>query len=352
MKSSEILQDKLSPRAQLLSPMIYMSILDLCLEERGIDTRKMLEKVGVDQRLLNQAEAKVASEKMAHFAVMAENAIPDPDFWFSYGEKLTIATHGTLGHALMACQNLGQVLGFFTRYYHIQIPTLNIQRMDDEHFVILSFARDDVLAKVMRFGVEVIYSALYTNLKILLNQISFPVTFCFDSPEPNLKTLASYHKHLGADLQFACEIPQIKVAKSYLKHPIVFSNPLMQRYYAEQCELQLKKLLEPQDTVTTVMRLLKVTPGYFPSMAQVASQMNISERTLRRKLEQQTTSYREILDEVKKEQVLDLLKNAQVSIEHIASLMDYSDQANFRRAFKKWTGYSPAEYRKQQRNNL
>jgi len=352
MNTSELSQEQLSSRSQAMSPMIYMSILAMSLEEQGINPRPMLEVVGVNEKQLSQADAKVAAEKMGHFAMLAENAIPDSDFWFAYGEKLTIATHGTLGHALMACQNLGQVLSFFTRYYHIQIPTLNIQRMDDECFVILSFARDHVLAMVMRYGVEVIYSALYTNLKILLNQISFPVTFCFDTPEPDLKTLASYHKHLGSDLQFACEIPQIKIAKSNLEHPIVFSNPLMQRYYAEQCEQQLKKLLEPQDALTTVQRLLKATPGYFPSMEQVATQMHISERTLRRKLEQQKISYREILDEVKKEQVIELLQNGRVSVEYIASLMDYSDPANFRRAFKKWTGFSPAAYRKQQKNKL
>jgi AraC-like DNA-binding protein len=247
----------------------------------------------------------------------------------------------------MACQNLGQVLNFFTRYYYIQIPTLNIQRADDAQSVILTFARDEVPGSVMRYGIEVIFSALYTNLKILLNDITFPVSFCFDIAEPDLNARSSYRKYLGSDIQFNSDIPKIKFPKSHLNKPIVFSNPLMQRYYAKECERQLNSLLLPQDTVTSVHRLLTATPGYFPTMEQIALQMHVSERTLRRKLDQQGTSYREILDDIRKEQVKALLENSQASIEHIAALMNYSDPANFRRAFKKWMQLSPAAYRKQ-----
>ena len=328
-----------------LTPMVYLSILVLCVEEEGLDPKPMLRAIGVDATELGQPEGKIAADKMAEFVVLAERLIPEPEFWFLYGEKLTIATHGTLGYALMACQNLGQVLSFFTRYYHIQIPTLSIQSWDDDEFIILDFERNRVLPSNIGYDNEVIYSALYTNLKILLNNINFPVIFCFESDKPNLKYLASYHKHLGENIQFGCAISQIKFAKKHLQHPIVFSNPLMRSYYEEQCKQQLNRLLLSEDPIITVRQLLTATPGYFPVIGKVASLMNISERTLRRRLKQKNTSYREILDDTKLQQVIDLLKNTSLSIEHIAELMSYSDPANFRRAFKKWTSISPAMYR-------
>lgn len=323
---------------------VYVATLIDSIKGYGLDITEFLEKSGLTPSQLSSAGEMIPASKMNTITHLAETAIPNPDFWFAYGESLTIATHGTFGHALMACQNLGGVIDFFHRYYHIQMPMLLISRTDYHDCICLELDRSTEEIDELSFGAEVIFSAFSTNLKILLNEDTLPIEFYFDSAkrhDPNI-----YYQHLGPNVYFDNNSTLLKIPLDYLSHPIVFSNPLMKQYYADQCEQQLQRLTLPSGIVARVTSLITITPGYFASIDQIASQLNMSERTLRRKLREAGTSFRDILDNIKEQKSCELLANHSLSVEHIAHLLGYSDAANFRRAFQKWTGVSPAAYRK------
>jgi AraC-like DNA-binding protein len=77
----------------------------------------------------------------------------------------------------------------------------------------------------------------------------------------------------------------------------------------------------------------------------VASHLATSTRTLSRSLQEVSTSYQNILDEVRKEMAIEYLNTSNLPIEEIAALIGYNDPSNFRKAFKRWTGNPPSYYR-------
>ncbi|HRM94452.1 MAG TPA: helix-turn-helix transcriptional regulator, partial [Alicycliphilus sp.] len=94
-----------------------------------------------------------------------------------------------------------------------------------------------------------------------------------------------------------------------------------------------------------VYQILMASPEQLPRMEDVAAMVHMNERTMRRKLESEGTSFGQIIDDVRASLAAEYLKTTKMTTEDIAALVGFSDAANFRRAFKRWTGKTPSEYR-------
>ncbi|MDG0902637.1 ornithine utilization transcriptional regulator OruR, partial [Pseudomonas sp. L01] len=94
-----------------------------------------------------------------------------------------------------------------------------------------------------------------------------------------------------------------------------------------------------------VRRLLLARPGDFPDLEQAARELHTSGRSLRRHLSSLGTTYQQVLDDVRKRLALQYLTTTQLPLYEIALLLGFNDSSNFRRAFRKWTGKLPSDYR-------
>ena len=108
---------------------------------------------------------------------------------------------------------------------------------------------------------------------------------------------------------------------------------------------QLFGKLRRNDLVESVANRMRFGVESKPLQRELAGMVNISERTLRRRLERQDTSYRALRDGTRFERARDLLANSDMTVAQVAELVGYSDARAFRRAFKRWAGLLPAEFR-------
>jgi AraC-like DNA-binding protein len=114
----------------------------------------------------------------------------------------------------------------------------------------------------------------------------------------------------------------------------------------EICHRFLAELKHAGGTASTVRRtLVEQMPWRFPSIDGMAGELSLHARALRRRLEAEGTTYRNILAEVRRALAIEYLRNTRMTNEDIASRLGYSDAANFRHAFVRWTGRSPQSYR-------
>jgi AraC-like DNA-binding protein len=94
-----------------------------------------------------------------------------------------------------------------------------------------------------------------------------------------------------------------------------------------------------------VYQIIASTPGHSPSMEDIAKQLATTERTLNRKLHVEGTSFTQILDDVRCNLAKEYLRSTKLSVEDISEIVGFSDATNFRHAFRRWTGSTPARYR-------
>ncbi len=138
---------------------------------------------------------------------------------------------------------------------------------------------------------------------------------------------------------------RLSLPRAYLTRPMALANPATVQMCEQQCEALLASLDVQDGLLTRVRRLLLARPGDYPDLDSVARALHTSGRSLRRHLSAMGTGYRQVLDEVRKSLALQYLTSTHLPPYEIAYLLGFSDPSNFRRAFKKWTGKLPSDYR-------
>ena len=156
---------------------------------------------------------------------------------------------------------------------------------------------------------------------------------------------ARFIEQFGLLPEFACAQNRISFPRHLLDLPLPRANP----HSAQLCELQCQALLAKRQVRSGLAgqirdRLLS-TPGRLADMEVIAGELNISSRTLRRRLEEQGSSFRQLQEEVRQALAEELLAIASLSQEEIAERLGYSEVSNFLHAFKRWKGQTPGQYR-------
>ena len=126
---------------------------------------------------------------------------------------------------------------------------------------------------------------------------------------------------------------------------MTFADPITNTTAREICERMLSEVSDAGSISANIRRALMEQPGRFPNVEAMAETLAMHPRALRRRLETENTSYRDLLAEVRMRLAIEYLRKTRMTNEDIASRLGYSDAANFRHAFARWTGKSPSEFR-------
>ena len=135
--------------------------------------------------------------------------------------------------------------------------------------------------------------------------------------------------------------------KAHLKKPLNSSDPKLRLVVRQLAERMLAEL-PATDTITDRLRrmIARELPQGDPSAARAAELLQMSQRTLCRRLEQEGTTYRELLDDLRRQLAMQYLTRRDLSVSEVAFLLGFSQAAAFHRAFKRWTGTTPLDHRR------
>ncbi|MEL6863084.1 MAG: AraC family transcriptional regulator ligand-binding domain-containing protein [Bacteroidota bacterium] len=169
------------------------------------------------------------------------------------------------------------------------------------------------------------------------------VHFCYKRP--------TYFKEYEAFFKCPIRFDQVQTAifldKKQVESPVRTNDIHLLRLLVQYAEEKLRKL-SYKDGFGSLVRqsIINMARPQFPSIQQVAANLNISIRTLQRRLGKEGINYKTLMDGLRQQFALDYLRNEQLSIKEIAYLLDYADTSSFIRSFKRWKGLTPVEYRK------
>lgn len=163
--------------------------------------------------------------------------------------------------------------------------------------------------------------------------------------------IREYERALGpARLHFGAEFDGFSVPRSYLERPLPTGNPKLHSVLLRHAEQLLDDLPRAQSFAEQVRDLLiKALPEGSGGAEQIAGAMHMSRRTLTRRLEQEGTTFKDLLDELRRSLATHYLKHSELGISEIAFLLGFGHGAAFNRAFRRWFEQTPLEYRRAQR---
>jgi AraC-like DNA-binding protein len=135
-------------------------------------------------------------------------------------------------------------------------------------------------------------------------------------------------------------------ARDALDVPLRTADPEAFRQAALICQRELEKIDTDASMAAAVRRVLLEQQNGFPSLGMTARLLHVAPRTLHRRLVEEGTSYRNVLEEVRRTLAIAHVRSGHLSMKEIAYALGYSDLANFRRAFKRWERVAPTRYRR------
>ena len=244
----------------------------------------------------------------------------------------------------MSCPDFRAVIKLINRYQLLLGSGMNLNILSDSHNSIytlrLSIGILNNLQK--RLITELIISQSIYLIKIITNNDLLKCKVTFQHEGVNNKEL--YESILKCDVEFNQLHNDLTIPDLSKVRPIS-ANSAVHIIYEEQCEKLLRDLNRTENFSAAVRRILLHARDDLPDIKEVAFKLHTSESTLRRRLKDESSSYRIICDEVRDVLAKKYLTTTNLTITDIAMLLNYSEAASFRRAFIRWNKVTPNDYR-------
>jgi AraC-like DNA-binding protein len=165
----------------------------------------------------------------------------------------------------------------------------------------------------------------------------------FQRPESNRPL---YESHFGCPVEFGASHNTLLFSKDDLAQPFLTHNPDLLEIVAPQLEAELKQQLAHKSLKEQVKGILKkFLAGQKPRLDDVAIELRVSTRTLQRRLLAERITFQNLVEEARRELARHYLLQSSLELNETAYLLGYEDPNSFFRAFHRWEGTSPGEWR-------
>lgn len=313
----------------------------------GEDIDPVLARFGID---LDNIDPGAEIDRGLEMRILTEAAmqIRDPLAGLKIGQHFALAGYGPFIMLLMTCENAYQAVQEGIRYQDLTFLFSRISFEPGEKVSALVLTPPPLPAAVRRVRID---GEVSGTIKLLRDmQTGIGTNFdavAIEMPYPMPLEAAAYEAHFRCPVKFGVEQGRIWIPNAPLATRMPTGDPVAHRMYRAQCDALLQRRSQSADNMADRVRShLGLFSDDFPAAAEVAVALGVSERTLRRQLDAEATSFRALLDEVRAGKARQLLGSGNISVESVARQLGYAEPASFIRAFQRWTGTTPAAYRR------
>ena len=313
------------------------------LESRGISGAEVLAHIDVSPEELCNPKARISLTQQLQALDYGIRNLSEPSLAFEIGQQMHLTTFGIVGFALLSSATLSDALELASRYG----PLLNCKWTS-------ALATDRTNASI--YLIDNGPRSTFRAAECLTMEIAAILSLLRDllgaNFRPGLIRIPAYASSASGTLSFyGCPVEpnsaraEIVFDAGWLRRPLPQADSVTHASCVRACDHLLDEFRHPRNLLDEMKALLLSTDREIPSLPDVASVLCLSPRTLRRRLRDMNTSYLQVLNDVRRTLATQYLSTTAKTTEEIAELLGYSDAANFRHAFKRWTGQSPRQFR-------
>ncbi len=307
----------------------------------GIEPEEFYRRAGIDTAK-RPHEIMISTRQCIELVKLIRQTLPAPHIGLLIGKIMTLSHQGLAGIAVMTQDTMEDCVKTVCRFADRLFPPVQISYVEEEHFSSMMFSQNIEMGDAFQFFMEIKLTSFYNGFKHLLGADYEPEVINFSFAKPIYSHIFS--RHFNCPVQFSMPNTEMVIASALMKKHL----PLANRFIAINAQNTLLESLPITGLTLLPIRLRKLllsSYGAFPSMETAAQTLGMSGRTLRRRLVEDGSSYQQVLNNVRTQLAKELLGDSKDSITDIALLLGFSDSSAFTKAFKKWTGLSPRDFR-------
>lgn len=311
----------------------------------GVDAADCLAGTGVTLADIEDSATEVQAGQELAILRNILGRVRDPhEFARDVGLQYNFANTGVLGYALLASPTLGDAVNMACRYATLSSTFLRLTRHDTPDGAVLEFDDSAVPADVRSFMMERDLFALTSMVPLLIGQLSSNAPIKVELPGIDFPIERLEFPWVAIEVDLAATRSAITLPFELLALPMPAADTAAAEACAKECEELLQTRRRRRGFAAQVRSRLVRDPGVLPSMAVIAEELCIAERTLHRRLVAEHTSYRALVDEVRVTLAVAMLESG-LTVEETARQLGYSETAAFSRAFIRWVGTPPSKHR-------
>lgn len=314
--------------------------------EHGIARERLLTGTGLGVEDLRPVDAEVtAGQELAVVETLVELLDEPPGLGLDAGQRYHLTTYGIWGFALVSSPTLRSAIDVGTRHLALTYALTDVSVTIDGPVTRVAFGDAHLPPPVRQFLVERDAAALRTIHRELAGADARVDAVELRASAPPHEVADRFAAVLGAPVVWGTEVNRIVLPPMLLDAPLPSADARTAALAEAQCRQLLESRRQRVGTAGEVRARLLRTPADPPAMAEVAAERHVTERTLRRQLAAEGTSFRALLDEVREALARELLVAAGLGVEQTAARLGFAEPASFVHAFRRWTGTTPGAFR-------
>jgi len=321
------------------------------IRSRGLDANELLVRAGISPELLGLPQARVSAGHYGKLWHLIARTLDD-EFFGMDSHRMKVGSFTLLCHSVIHAENLERALTRALRFLRIVLDDLEGELIREGELArIVIFDRagehaggEESLPPKRAFAYGTLLLILHGLACWLVGRRIPLVSADFRCTEPGFSN--EWRVLFSPQLRFGQPDTVIAFSAHYLDMANIQNERTMKEFLRIAPTNFLVKYKNSASLAAQIRRRLrKVPPASWPDFTALSEQFNTSQSTLRRKLEAEGQSYRTILDDLRRDLAVSLLSDSRKTVTEIASELGFAETSAFHRAFRKWTGARPGEYR-------
>jgi AraC-like DNA-binding protein len=310
-------------------------------------TRRVLARAGIPAELLGVPAARVSAKAFAALWLTVAHELDD-EFFGLDSRRMKVGSFALLSSALVQAPSVEAAVRRMLRGFSVFLDDIEGELCREGTQAVIRIHNRIRDPESRRFAEET-YLVMVHGLMCWLAGVRIPLlrtAFAYPRPEH----ADEYRAMFAPEMQFDAERTAVCFDASILRAPTVQNPESLRRFLRSAPQSVFLKYKNEESWTARLRARLRATQGQaWPTLEEVAAELDIAPATLRRRLRSERTSYQAIKDHLRRDIAIHQLIHEPVSVSEIATAVGFQDTSAFHRAFRRWTGSQPGEYRLRQR---
>ncbi len=315
------------------------------LELEGLDGADLFAQLDLDYALLTNPDARIEQDQMTRLWELAVQVSGNQAIGLGMARIIRPAHFNVVGFALLSSTNLREGLARLVRYQRIigEASDMSLKQSPDSYTLELHIHGDTVPASPQSHDAALAYLLAFFRWMTGSHIRPLQMGFVYEQPADT----AAYDQLFQCPLSFGAKSYSMQFARDVMDARLASGNATLAQIHDQFAGDYLARFEQTRVTHQTRQVLCRFLPQGEPKRQAVASALGMSTRTLQRRLQEEHTSFQQLLDETRRELAIQLLRQRRLTLLEVAYLLGFADPSNFFRAFKRWFGLPPGQYREQ-----
>ncbi len=320
------------------------ALLSAC-DRLGLDTDLILAGAGVDRAAVNDPDRRVPIDQFGKLWRTACELSKDPDLALHAIEVLPFGAYRVIDFLIWNAPTVGDALAKVSEYFPLINNVVRLPFLVGPRSVTFAVEAPSDPAVISRPYAEYVLGAVFLRTRFNMHQPYRLARVEFAHPQP--ASIREHERIFACPVVFGADLCQLVISREVWDSPRTGADPTL----FSVLDGHARTLLDQQPAATTIVGRVRETIGAElrggdPRLASVARHLAMSPRTLQRRLSEHGAIFNEVLDAMRIGAAKSYLAQRNIATAEIAYLLGFAEQSSFNRAFKRWTGQTPGEFRR------